>query len=75
MENPLSLDDGNDIFIGQLVAETDTLRLMFDGLSVHDSNLELIHDSLVDSVTLCLVHQLSANPHSHPNICLSHAIR
>lgn len=48
----LSLDDGQDILIGELVRETDSLRLMSDGLAVDNSDLELFNDSLVDSVTL-----------------------
>lgn len=31
-----ALDDGDDIFIPELVAQTDALGLMLDGLAVND---------------------------------------
>lgn len=41
-----------DVFVCQLVGETDALRLMLDRLPVDNSMLELLHDCLVDGMTL-----------------------
>lgn len=47
-----ALDDGDNIFISQLVAQTDALRLMLDGLAVNDCIAEVVDDGFVDGVTL-----------------------
>jgi len=55
----LLFDDSNDIFIGQLVAQADTLRLMLHRLSVYYSNTEVFNNGLVNGIakifdcTLC----------------------
>ena len=41
-----------DIFIGQLVRKTNTLRLVLHGATIHDSVLEVVLDSAVNGVTL-----------------------
>lgn len=47
-----ALDDCDDIFIGELVGQADTLGLMLDGLSVNDCSAEVIDDGFVNGVTL-----------------------
>ena len=47
-----TLDNGDNIFIGQLVGETDSLWLMLDGLSVDNGHTEIVDDGLVNGVTL-----------------------
>ena len=41
-----------DIFICEFVRKADPLRLMLDGLPVHDGMFELLHNCLVDSIAL-----------------------
>ena len=41
-----------DVFVCQLVGETDALRLMLDRLPVDNSMLELFDDCLVDGMAL-----------------------
>lgn len=47
-----ALDDGDDIFIRELVGQADTLRLMLDGLAVNDRPAEVVNNGFVDSITL-----------------------
>jgi hypothetical protein len=44
-----------DIFVGQLVRKTNTLRLVLHGATIHDSVLEVVLDSAVNGVTLIAV--------------------
>ena len=41
-----------DVFVGKLMGQSDTLRLMLDRFSVYDGVLKLFYDGLVDGVTL-----------------------
>ena len=41
-----------DVFICKLMRESDSLRLVLDRLAVHDCKFELLHNSLVDGITL-----------------------
>jgi hypothetical protein len=41
-----------NIFVGKLVRETHSLRLVPDGFSVHDGVFEVIDNRLVDGMTL-----------------------
>lgn len=41
-----------DVFVGQLMRQTDTLGLMLDRFAVHDSMLELIYNGFMDGMTL-----------------------
>ena len=41
-----------DVLIGKLVRQTHSLWLMLHRLSIHDRVLELLHDSLVNSIAL-----------------------
>lgn len=41
-----------DIFVGKLVGEPHTLRLMFHRLAIHNRLLELLDDGLVNGVAL-----------------------
>jgi hypothetical protein len=41
-----------DIFISQLVRETDSLWLMLDGLAIDNGHLEMLYNRAVDGVTL-----------------------
>lgn len=46
----LSLDDRDNVLVAELMAESDSLRLMLDGLSVDDRCLELFNDGPVDGI-------------------------
>ena len=37
-----------DIFVGELMSQSHALWLMLDGFAVHDSELELLNNRLVD---------------------------
>lgn len=50
-----ALDNGDNVFVSQLVGKTDSLWLMLDGLSVDNSHAKVIDDGLVNRVTLYLV--------------------
>lgn len=50
-----ALDDGDNIFISQLVREANSLWLMLDGLSINNGHTEIVHDGLVNGVTLVLL--------------------
>jgi hypothetical protein len=41
-----------DILVGKLVRESHTLRLMLARFPVNDSVLEVVHDGLVNRITL-----------------------
>ena len=41
-----------DVLVAELVGQTHPLRLMLYGLSIHNRVLELLHDSLVNSIAL-----------------------
>lgn len=41
-----------DVFVSEFVSESNTLRLMLDGLPVHDGMLELFYYRLVDGIAL-----------------------
>lgn len=41
-----------DVFVGQLVRQAYTLRLMLDRFAVYDSVFELLYNCFVDGVTL-----------------------
>ena len=41
-----------DVLIGKFVGQTHPLWLMLHRLSIHDRVLELLHDSLVNSIAL-----------------------
>src|SRR3954470_6262978 len=43
-----------DVFVGELVGEADSLRLVLDGLSVDDGTLELLNDGPMDGIALLL---------------------
>lgn len=43
-EFDLSLDDGYDVLISQLVCQTNPLRLMLHGRTIYDGMLELLND-------------------------------
>lgn len=45
------LDNRNNVFVLQLVAQTDSLRLVLHAATIHDGNPELIDDGLVNRVT------------------------
>ena len=50
-----ALDDSDNIFISQLVGETDSLWLMLDRLPVDNGHAEVIDNGLVNGVTLQLI--------------------
>ena len=41
-----------NVFVGELVCETDSLRLVLDGLAVDDGALELLNDGPMDGIAL-----------------------
>lgn len=41
-----------NIFVRQLMSQSYPLRLVLDGLAIHNGVLELLNDGLVDSITL-----------------------
>lgn len=41
-----------NVFVGELVRQTDSLRLVLDGFAVDDGRLELLCDAPVDGVAL-----------------------
>lgn len=41
-----------DVFVRKLVAKSNTLRLVLHRLAIHNRSTELLHNSLVDGVTL-----------------------
>ena len=44
-----------DILVCELVRKADSLRLVLDGATVHNSVLELVLDGSVNSITLLLI--------------------
>ena len=42
-----------NVFVGKLVSESHTLRLMLDRFAVNDGVLELLNDRFVDRIALC----------------------
>jgi hypothetical protein len=41
-----------DVFVGQFVSETDSLRVVFNRFAIDDGDPELFHDRLVNGITL-----------------------
>jgi hypothetical protein len=41
-----------DVFVRELVAKSDTLRLVLYGLAIHNSYPEIFHDSFVNGIAL-----------------------
>jgi hypothetical protein len=58
---PRSQELLTDVFVGQFVGKTNSLRVVFNGFSVHDSDPELFHDRLVNRIAL-QGSQLSRKP-------------
>lgn len=46
-------DIRTNIFVSKLVRETDSLRLMLDGLAIDNGHLEVLYNRAVNGVTLC----------------------
>ena len=51
-----------DVFVRQLVGQTDPLRLVLDRLAVHNGVLELLNDGLVDGIALSSLVSLAIGP-------------
>jgi hypothetical protein len=47
-----------DVFVGQLVGQAHTLRLMLDGTTVNNGVLELFDDGFVDGIALVKCKQI-----------------
>lgn len=45
------LDDGDDVFVSQLVGKSNLLGLVLHAAAVHNSHAEIVYNGLVDSVT------------------------
>jgi len=50
--SPLGRMKLTDVFVCKLVAKSHTLRLVLHRLAIHNRSAELLHNSLVDGVTL-----------------------
>jgi len=51
-DGKLPFDNCEDVFIGQLVRKSNSLRLMLDRFAIHNGDFEIVHNGLVDGITL-----------------------
>ncbi len=55
-----------DVFVSQLMRETNTLGLMLDRLTIHDGMFELFYNRFVDCVALTRTNQQVIFPFQNP---------